>query len=466
MIRHACVLLILLAGLILFEKDYISPDPYIYDEADYMYMTSQGWLANYTDSPSQSIADFVRTGLERGKDNSQRQALSEHIRAIGDVNFYRHWHGPLYFYWLSAVAAWNGGNEHAMRAASLVIPAITVFIIYFGVLWILPGYPGQWAAILCAALYLWSYSTLRSSELAPHQLYASCYLGTLILVAKAIQTGDRRLWYGSVIGCALAFCTLEITFTLIATLMLCAYLERRRLQMTWRFVLNCVLLFAGTIIVLWPAAILKLTFLKSYAFMAYLAIARKSPWGQITFAQTWSQRFEDSPVEWLLIAVGLALFIRYRQRLLFPFVIYSVLALLAVLRVNSDSPRYLLIFLPALLLTAGISIGSFISRFRPALAAVWVTMLCLATAWNTHRQFADHPAWGNRREREVLAFIRDHGLEDKELTVPQSDLPTIHYYFPRTRLHGYADTSEIASAGSMDAILYENYPVRFVLSQH
>ncbi len=465
MIRHACVLLILLAGLIFFVKDYIPSDPYMYDEADYMYMISQGWLANYMDSPSQSIADFIRIGLGRGKDSAQRQSLSEQIRAGGDVNFYRHWHGPLYFYGLSVLSGWKN-DEHSMRVASLLIPGITVFLIYFGVLWLVPGYPGQWATLLCATLYLWSYSTLRTSELAPHQLYASCYIATLILLAKGIETGDRRLWYGSVIGCALAFCTLEIAFTLIATVMICGYLARQRLQVTWRFALNSVLVFAGTVFLLWPAAILKLTFIKAYAFMAYLALARKSPWGQITFAQTWSQRFRDSPVEWLLILAGLALFVRYRERRLFPFVIYATFALLAVLRVNSDAPRYLLVFVPALLLMAGISIGLFLGRFRPGIGACIVVLLCLLTAWNTHRQFKSHPAFGNAREREVLAFIRDHGLEDKELSVPQSEVPTLHYYFPRTRLHGYVDASEIASAGQVDATLYENSPLHFVLSRH
>jgi hypothetical protein len=465
MIRHVCIVLILLTGLVLFVKDYLPSAPYIYDEADYMYITTQGWLANYLDSPSQPILDFFHSGLSRGKDLSQRRALSEQIRSSGDVNFYRHWHGPLYFYWLSASSAWSR-DEHTVRAASLVIPAITLFVIYFGVLWLVSAPARQWAAILCAALYIWSYSTLRTLELAPHQLYASCYIATLILIGKVMQTGDRRIWYGAVIGCALAFCTLEISFTLIATTLICGFVERRRLQITWRFALNSVALFVGSVFVLWPAAILKLTFLKSYVFMAYLALVRKSPWGQITFAQTWMQRFRESPLEWLLILAGLALFFRYRQRVLFPFVIYCTFAIVAVLRVNTDSPRYLLIFLPALLMTAGLSIGFLVGRFRPGAATICVTVLCLLTAWNTHLQFEHHPVFRDPREWEVLAFIRDRGLENKELSVPQFDLLTLHYYFPQTKLHGYVDASERASTGPVDAILYESYPVRFVLSPH
>jgi hypothetical protein len=37
----------------------------------------------------------------------------------------------------------------------------------------------------------------------------------------------------------------------------------------------------------------------------------------------------------------------------------------------------------------------------------------------------------------VLEHIRQAKLTDKNLLVPQSDLPMIHYYFPAARLRGY-----------------------------
>ena len=67
-------------------------EPYGYDEADYMYAASLGFAANWSDTPSIPIADFVRAGLHR----DGRQALSERIRSGNDVLFYRHFHGPLF----------------------------------------------------------------------------------------------------------------------------------------------------------------------------------------------------------------------------------------------------------------------------------------------------------------------------------------------------------------------------------
>jgi len=103
-VRHILAILILLAVLLFSMAGNVAPDPYIYDEADYMYAASLGFDANYTDTPTLRIADFVRTGLARGRDPGQQQALSEQIRASNDAVFYRHWHGPLYLYLLIPVS--------------------------------------------------------------------------------------------------------------------------------------------------------------------------------------------------------------------------------------------------------------------------------------------------------------------------------------------------------------------------
>ena len=79
--RHVLAILILLAVLLLLMARNVAPDPYTYDEADYMYAASLGFVANYTDTPTFSITEFVRTGLARGRESSQRLALSEQIRA-------------------------------------------------------------------------------------------------------------------------------------------------------------------------------------------------------------------------------------------------------------------------------------------------------------------------------------------------------------------------------------------------
>ncbi len=128
------------------------------------------------------------------------------------MNFYRHWHGPLYFYWLMALAPLHL-EERATRAWSYVFPAMTMLLIYAGSLWLLPD--GYLAAVLSSTLYLWSYTTTLTNEIAPHQLFVLCYIAALLLLMKWRITGTPRYWYGAVIAAACAFCTLEVAFVLL-----------------------------------------------------------------------------------------------------------------------------------------------------------------------------------------------------------------------------------------------------------
>src|SRR5512132_869629 len=78
-----------------------SSQPYAYDEADYMWAGKQGFLANYTDRNGLSFPEFVRKGLELYRNPSLRPAYSQFIRESGDIGLYRHYHGPVYAYWLA-----------------------------------------------------------------------------------------------------------------------------------------------------------------------------------------------------------------------------------------------------------------------------------------------------------------------------------------------------------------------------
>ena len=140
----------------------------------------------------------------------------------------------------------------------LMIPAASVLAIYLGCLWLLPGLCGFLAALLASTLFLASYAVTASTELAPHQLFVFCSLCSLCLLGKAVATGRRAYWYGAVFMTAIAFCTLEIALVLILTVGISGYLERGRLRADWTFARRSVALFLATVLVLWPAAILKL----------------------------------------------------------------------------------------------------------------------------------------------------------------------------------------------------------------
>ncbi len=447
--KHTLALAAILAVFAFFARREVFSWPYYYDEADYMFAASLGW-SNYTDHPSQSLADYIRTGLRDGQDPARRPLLSANSRAGSDVNFYRHWHGPLYFYWLAALAPLHL-DEHATRGWSYVFPVLTALVIYFGSLWLFPA--GDLAAILSSAFYLWSYATVFSNEIAPHQLFVLCVVVALMLLMKSRATGDQRLWYGAVVAAACAFCTLEVAFVLLLVMIACGHRTGKS-----------VFLFVATVLFLWPAAVLKLSFAKAYLFMAYLALIRKSAWGDAGFVETWRHRLVASPWEWILFGVAAVLYFRFcdsaTRKMLVPVVLYGVLMLIVLLRVNTETPRYMLLFLPAFQIAAGFVFASVLKNWRPALRFAATAAILLLLFWNTYGQLRAHPILPAPRLTEVLARVR--GLEGQRLLAPQNDLPMIHYYLPGVIASGYADRRErsvMLAQDNFDAVLFPGYPI-------
>ena len=467
---HALAVIVLLAAFLLPIARRVSSDPYVYDESDYMYAASLGFAANYTDTPTLPIIDYLRAGISGEKDAKARQDLSARVRQSNDVAFYRHWHGPLFHYLLIPVSR-LGLDERGVRTSMLAIPAAGVVAMYLGCLWLLPGLRGFLAALSASTLFLSSYAVAASTELAPHQLFVFCSLCCLFLLAKAVATGRRAYWYGAVFMTALAFCTLEIALVLILTTGICGYLERRQLNADWAFAARSLTLFLATVLVLWPAAILKLSFIKAYLGLAYLALSRETPWGGAGFLETWRSRFLTSPLEWGIILLGFVLYfrgLRKDRRILYPVLVYALLATAATLRVLSDTPRYSLVLMPELDLFAGLVLAPTIQRLRrPASIAVVSALIIGMYAAAQYRTLAHRP-YSNPRSTAVLSFIHQNHLDDKGLLVPQDDLPMIHYYFPATRLRGYFTPSPERSDRlefKVDAILYRGYPVALELMQ-
>jgi hypothetical protein len=276
--KHAAVLAVLIAAAFGMSRRGIYHSPYDYDESDYMFAASLGMADNWLDTGTMSIADFVSVGRSRGSDPGNKSGLSDLARSGVDPIVYRHWHGPLYYFWLTAIGK-LGLNEHDTRALFLIFPILTVCAIYFGTLRLFEGMQGQIAAILASALFLWSPINLESSELAPHLMFVLWYICALLLLARVALNGSRRAFYAATVLAGLAFCTLEVDFVLVLVLLIVAWWKRAALRTDRRLVRNSILLFLATVLLLWPSAILKLNFAKAWMVMAYLAVFRKGAWG-------------------------------------------------------------------------------------------------------------------------------------------------------------------------------------------
>src|SRR5271169_6825404 len=114
-VSYFLVLLLIAAAVMTAFWRTTDKAPYFYDEADYMYAATRGFLSNYLDQPSLSTVEFVRKGMELARDRSQRTNMSEYIRSSGDITFYRHYHGPVYAYWIALCRAAGAQEPRTFR---------------------------------------------------------------------------------------------------------------------------------------------------------------------------------------------------------------------------------------------------------------------------------------------------------------------------------------------------------------
>lgn len=458
-VKHIGIIAAIIIVFAWLGRDSVPASPYGYDESDYMYAAAQGWLANYIDTPTQSIVEFVRMGLESRGGSGTRGTLSEYIRASGDLDFYRHWHGPLYVDWLIGVSTFRH-DEWLTRMLGMLIPAAGIILLYVGTLGL---FGSTVTAILAAVMYGWGYVVSRTTIAVPHQLFALCYLASLMAAAFVLKTKNFRYWYLAAAFAALAFATLEVAFVLIGALILFAVKERSSLPWTRQILLRSGLVFVGTVLAVYPAGLLKLSFLKSYTFMAYLAVSRKSPWGDVTLGQTWRARFENAPFEWLLILAAVALFLRGNRnpahRYARPLLYFSVLMIVVTLRVMTVAPQYMLPFVPALALFSAWTLGGWIAQW-PAKAQIAATALvCGLMLTDTSIYAPRHPFPSDEPATRLVAAVRSQHLEQGTLIIPHDEVPVFHYYFPQAALKSYLNQDEmenLARAEKADALVRPN----------
>ncbi len=479
---------IVIAVALFWARNQLDPSPYGYDEADYAFAASRGFVDNWSDTPSISLLEFVRIGLARGRDRSQRSDLSTTLRESGDIHGYRHWHGPLYFYLLRLAEA-AAHDEHGVRAICLAGTFAGVAVIYFGCWWLWPGLQGSLSAFLGSLLFLWNSATVLTTELAPHLLFSMLTIASVFAVAKMIETGRRAHWYAAVALAGFAFSTMELAFALAIALVIFAYLERARLHVDGGFITRSLAAFLAPVAIVWPAALYKLSFIKSYLVMAYLAVFRKGAWGDVTFAETWKNRLSAMPVEWAALILAIAIvtlrsakgaartagqgghnnpprsvlreFPAKDWRAMSAFLLYGLLMTVAILRVNAPGPRYVTPFYPPLAVFTGCALAAALIDFRPLARTAMVALIALAVFFDTARQVPRQPRQPNPPDVALLAQVRNRHWETKHLLVPQIDVPTLHYYFPGARLRGYVDPSEIdvlLARDHFDGVIYPDGP--------
>jgi len=468
--KHLLILAVIIGTLFFIARGTVIPGPYTYDEPDYMYAASLGWWANATDSPSMPLVDFIKTGMNRGRNAAAKTELSETIRDSGDVVFYRHWHGPVYAAWLNLMQQVTT-DEHFTRTWNYVFPIAAVILMYFGSLWLMPGPAGQTAAVLSSIFYLWSYPVVRSTELGPHQLFAACIVATLLLLAAAAKAPERfcrNYWYAAIAVTAIAFCLLEVALALILTVLIYGHLMRARLKPSLGFAVKSVGVFLLTVLIVWPGALLKLSLIKAYLFMAYLAVFRHDAWGPgATLSGTWGLRFIESPVPWVAAVFAAVYFLKARREgaVLIPFAVFSVLMAGAIFPVKTAMARYTLPLWPGLVLFGAFACGLALAGRKPAFRYPAILAICIAMLASSWPSLRSTLPTRNTRDEAMLALIRDRGLAAKTVMVPHEDVPMLHYYFRGSHFRQYYEESVIPAAlhsGTIDGAIDRSDPPRWI----
>jgi Dolichyl-phosphate-mannose-protein mannosyltransferase len=467
------VLLLIAASVFMFRK-LVPAEPFGYDEGDYMYVASKGFLSSYLDEPSVSLITFIKTGITSGLHSEKWRGLSAYIRQTDDITLYRHFHGPLYFYGLGFIQSLCGPAESTVRWASFLSLMLTAVIVYFGSL-SLAGKTGRLAAFLAVGFLLLSPTSVEGARWAlPHGLYSAFAMGTLFCAAKLVQTNRPGYLYGALLSLSLAFLSIEYAPLLVGVLAVTIFTNRKKLFRGMakgelvRMAAICATIPLVVIGTLWPAGIYKLSLIKTYLFFSYISAIRSQAYGTAPLPQVWWTRFISSPVEYTLL-LTLSCYILYvclrkRQHLyLQPFLLYTLLMSATTIRNHSEAAIHVLSLIPCLAVLAAYAVFLLLKDAQPqvrgAIAVMVVVGLAVNNYWFYYRKEVTKPA--DERLTAVVNILRASNVGRQHLLVPQNLIPTIHYYFRRADLTGYTESTRVQDVsrkvvdGGFSELVYE-----------
>jgi len=428
-----------------------SPHPYPYDGADYMYAGTRGFWANYVDAGSLPLWEFIARGLELRRHPEKRAEISKSARSADDINTYRHFHGPLYAYWIALWSKLGVSEEATYRNVGLAAHIATSLMMMLAYLTLFPSWP-RLPGLLTGILFLFNRTALVTAvEITQHIAFLFTAVLVLWMIGLFARNLETRWWYATMASLALAFAAVETASLLVITLavtLIVLYPEIREKWPDWR---QQVLLLAkgigvwvAVLFAIWPAGIFKLSVVRGFLFLAYMAVDRKtfSPQGPIDL---WRMKFSAAPWEHGFLFAGfIAAVILWRRfehrREALPWLLFSAVFLLVTLKVTLEYTHYRGSIAAAWTMCTGMALGYLWKHLRMAgrvaLAAVYgvcVTAAAVAYYQEAAVRFVEEPpATG------VLTYVRQANVpRDTTLYLPFFFVPIVHFYHPATQMLGY-----------------------------
>jgi hypothetical protein len=426
-----------------------SPVPFAYDESDYMYAGTQGAWANYIDRGSMSLVEFIAKGRELSRDTSRRVSMSAYVRSTGDLSFYRHYHGPLYAYWIALWKALGTHSEAVYRGSGMILHALGALAIFWLFLKAFPELPAA-GAFVAAVLFAVNRSAIVTGTLiTQHIVFEVLAFVSLLTMAVYCRTHLARWWYATAVLLALAFAAVEISCVLIAAVVL-ALLVNRLLNPEWRSHIKETLMlmgkgtlwFLGTLVLVWPKGLLELNVVKGYLYLAYIAIYRKT-FSPIGPQELWEFKVKTYPFEFVLALLTLLLVIVFWRKLrvraaVLPVLIYAVMFLGVTMVVTVTYVYYHGSLLAALAILTGVAFGELWNRTGPVIRTAALAVILLSAGMELRGCYQDLAVAYDKPSfaREVLTYL-DHNPTNGRLFVSYVLVPPLHYYRPETVTVGY-----------------------------
>ncbi|MGA2148463.1 MAG: hypothetical protein ABSH49_26250 [Bryobacteraceae bacterium] len=437
----------IVAAVSVFFATAASGVPFAYDEADYMYAGTRGVTANFLDRDAIPFSEYVRKGVELVRHPEERASISRFVRSSGDLSFYRHYHGPVYAYWLALWHAFGARSEVTYRASGIPLHALAALALFWLFLMTFPEYPPE-IAFFAALLFVMNRTALLAATfITQHVIFEVLSLFTLFAVALFFRTGELRWWYLTAVLAAAEFATVEIAVVLMTALLLSLVLLRWKdgIGRLAGLVARGAAWFLLTLVVLWPKGLLQLNALKGYLYLAYMAIQRKT-FSPISATELWVFRLKTYPLEFVLpfaaMLAGVWLIRRPKARpTLVPFVCYAVLFFLVTLKVTAPFTYYHASLMSTLAVVTGCVLGEIWRRApataRMAIAALVVVPLVWLDAGFHREKILDREA--PSLAADVLKYTRSYTAQADVRTVflPFDLVPTMHYYLPNIPVTGY-----------------------------
>lgn len=429
----------------------ISPNPYPYDSADYMYAGRLSFWANYVDQGSPSLFEFIQQGLELKNNPAKRAEMSQRARSNDDPQMYRHYHGPVYFYFLHALERAGVQKETSFRAAGIVVHAVTSLLVMFAFWSLFPLWPKA-AGLVAGALYLFNRTAVTTAvEITQHIAFLVAAVVTLWVMGLFCRYVNRRYFHATMACLGFAFAVVETASLLMMTFAVVLIVLHRPIAERWpswrsRIVvlLQGVAVFAAALFVFWPAGILKLSVLRGFVYLVYIAVSRKtfSPIGPL---QTWTARFTASPWEhWPLFLGFVAALLLWRRlehrREALPWLAYAFVFVVVTVKVTVEYVHYRGSIALVWTMATAIVLGYVWKRWGVKAGVSLAALLLFCSATETLR-LRDSMAEAHDTlspTARILSWVKQAAIPaGQTLYVPYYFVPALHLYVPELRTMGY-----------------------------